>query len=179
MNTVNLSLYQGDALLRHMRSAGDVITSQVGSAIQNQRIRLQTLNARLEKAQAEAREAAKQLDRSENAELQNAFDDISQLMIQITDCSNTIAAYDRMRNIAPNGASGDVCSVGSVVCITDVDNHATWIIKLYPAGLGNAKIGAISIITPLGKALDGQRKGDSVVVRAPHNSITYRIEEVI
>lgn len=184
METINSAL-SGEALISVMQKRGDAIVAQVRNAVQMQRKKLESYRDQLSAAQEVARAAAAQGDRSENAELQTAYAEISQLTIQITSYSASIEAHDRLfesENEAKlAGGSSGVCSIGSVVCISDVSTPGapTWVIKLYPAGLGNAKIGAISMDTPLGRALSGHVAGDDVVVRAPNRDVSYHIKEVI
>ena len=69
--------------------------------------------------------------------------------------------------------------VGSTLKVIDRKHNATLYIKIYPTGLGNAKIGAISAATPLGAAVLGKSKGAEVTVKAPVGYIPYYIEEVL
>ena len=69
--------------------------------------------------------------------------------------------------------------VGSTLKVIDRKHNATLYIKIYPTGLGNAKIGAISEATPLGAAVLGKSSGTEVTVKAPLGYIPYYIEEVL
>ena len=63
--------------------------------------------------------------------------------------------------------------------MVDLKHSSTLYIKIYPTGLGNAKIGAISVATPLGVAVLGKTAGTEVIVKAPLGDIPYLIEEVL
>lgn len=174
----------GEALVAEMRRSASIIKAQVDSMFANRRKAIQAKVEELEQEREVARRAAADGDASENAPLQTAYENISRINIELTSMKSSVLIYDNlvMADDA-NTAPGGVCSVGSVVCIADVskgyDNPPTWIIKLYPSGIGNAKVGAIAIDTPLGIALLSHSKGEIVHCAAPSGIIPYYIKEVI
>ena len=137
------------------------IESQVANHIRNLQMELESYQQRLKEEQDIARRATAQGDRSENAEWQIANDAIARINVSIMSLSDTIATYKKFStSYIPTG-------------------KATLYIKIYPTGLGNAKIGAISAATPLGAAVLGKSKGAEVTVKAPLGYIPYYIEEVL
>lgn len=182
METINSAL-SGQALVAEMRKVEASIIGQIKNMFDNRRKALEAKERDLEAERVVARAAAADGDASENAPLQTAYENISRLTIEITAMKASIDIYDSMQVGSSSTAEpGGVCTINSVVCIQDCshdDARPTWIIKLYPAGIGNAKVGAIAIDTPLGKALMSHSRGELVTCAAPAGDITYLIKEVI
>lgn len=152
------------------------IESQMANHMNNLRNELEMLQAKLHEEQRVAQRAAAMGDRSENAELQIAKDNIARYTVSIMSLMNTLATYDTYRtSYVPTGRA----LLGSTLKIRDCTNGAVLYIKLYPAGLGNAKIGAVTVATPLGVAVLGKPANTEVVARAPIGEISYYIEEVL
>lgn len=178
------STLTGEALITEMRKSAASIQSQMENAYNNLRKTIEAKREALEQEREVARMAAADGDATENAPLQTAYENISRLTIELAAIESSVATYEN--SVSPEVGEvtpGGVCSINSVVCISDVSNGQanppTWIIRLYPAGLGNAKIGAIAIDTPLGKALLSHSKGECVQCAAPIGVIPYLIKEVI
>lgn len=152
------------------------IESQVANHIRNLQMELESYQQRLKEEQDIARRATAQGDRSENAEWQIANDAIARINVSIMSLSDTIATYKKFStSYIPTGK----VMVGSTLKVIDRKHNVTLYIKIYPTGLGNAKIGAISAATPLGAAVLGKSKGAEVTVKAPLGYIPYYIEEVL
>lgn len=178
MKTVDEAL-TGEALISAMRQAGLTIDSDMKSSFINKQTILASKRDELQK-EREVLLAMEKTDSSENVPLHTARENISRLTIEISTLEAACATYESLTSgggIAP--AAGGVCTIGALVCIEDLSQEISWIIKLYPSGLGNAKIGAISIDTPLGKALDKHLPGDIVSCNAPGGVIKYFIKEVL
>lgn len=182
METISSAL-SGDALIAKMRKAGVGIQSQVDSMFGNKRKLILGKRQELEQEREVARRAAGDGDASENAPLQTAYENISRLNIELSAMEASMTAYEssRMQQVDETAQPGGVCSIGSIVCIEDVSvgTHPTWIIRLYPEGLGYARVGAIAVDTPLGAALLSHGKGETVQCAAPTGTIPYHIKEVI
>ncbi len=169
----------GTELLTAMRSAGRTIDNDMKSSFINKQTILSSKREELQK-EREVLLAMEKTDSSENVPLHTARENISRLTIEIATLEAACATYDSLTSgggIVPE--AGGVCTVGALVCIQDVVQCVSWIIKLYPSGLGNAKIGAISIDTPLGRALDRHVPGDVVSCNAPGGVTKYLIKEVL
>lgn len=178
MKAINESL-AGAQLVEAMRAAGQGIDSDMKSSFINKRAILESKQEELRR-EREVLLAMEKNDSSENVPLHTARENISRLTIEISTLEAACATYDSLTS--SKGVvteAGGVCTVGSLVCIQDVSQRVSWIIKLYPAGLGNAKIGAISIDTPLGVALDKHTRGDIVSCNAPGGVTKYCIKEVL
>ena len=170
----------GQALVTRMKEEATRIISDMGSALTNREGKIKAKKAEL----AREREFIASMDKndvSENVPLHIARETVSRLVIEITaleahtNIPNISLTRDEIARLTPGG----VCTIGSIVAIHDDRMNKTWVIRLYPAGLGNAKIGAISIDTPLGQALMQHRPGETVTCNAPGGPIRYYIKEVL
>lgn len=169
----------GQTLIEEMKAAGRGIDSEMNSAFKNKQTLLKAKKEELA-AEREVLMAMEKNDSSENVPLHTARENISRLTIETSTLEAACATYESLA--AAGGFSveaGGVCTIGSVVCIQDLTQKVSWIIKLYPSGLGNARIGAISIDTPLGIALNKHAKGDVVSCNAPGGVTQYLIKEVL
>lgn len=152
------------------------IESQIANHIRNLRMELKTLQERLKEEQDTAQRASAMGDRSENAEWQIANDNMARYTVSIMSLSNTLDTYQKFStSYTPTGK----VMIGSTLKVQDRRHGSILFIKIYPTGLGNAKIGAISVATPLGSAVLGKTAGTEVIVKAPLGDIPYYIEEVL
>jgi transcription elongation factor GreA len=74
--------------------------------------------------------------------------------------------------------SGDIIRFGATVTIVDEDSNAknTWQIVGEPEA--DASRGRISVASPIGKALIGKNRGDSVEVEVPSGIRSYKVQKV-
>lgn len=152
------------------------IDSLVVDRINKLRLELKAVQDQLQREQQVAQSASAAGDRSENAEWQIATDNIARCVSSIATLSATISTYERSQSAyTPTGKITE----GSVVRLQELGTSSELIIKLYPAGLGSASIGAIAVTAPLGQALLGECAGSTVYVRAPLGDIPYCIKEVL
>jgi transcription elongation GreA/GreB family factor len=152
------------------------IEANMGNHMQNLQREVETFKEKLEAERQTAQRASAMGDRSENAEWQIANDNIARLIVSITTLTDTLDTYERYKGAyQPTGK----VMLGSTLKIVDKNNNATLFIRIYPAGLGNAKIGAVTVMSPVGAALLNKTAGTDVVVKTPLGDITYYIEEVL
>lgn len=178
MKAIDSSL-AGGMLIAKMQKERQRIDNDMKSSFSNKRVLLKSKEEELEK-EREVLLAMEKNDSSENVPLHTARENVSRLSIEISSLRASADAYDNMVNTTAQSAEpGGVCTIGSVVCIQDQTMGVSWIIKLYPSGLGNAKIGAISIDTPLGRALHKHTRGEIVTCTAPGGVTDYLIKEVL
>lgn len=155
---------------------GREIESQVSNHIRNLKTELESLQVKLKEEQDISQRASAMGDRSENAEWQIANDNIARYTVSIVSLMNTIDTYEKYTSsYTPVGK----VVIGSTMKVVDKTRNAVLYIKIYPPGLGNAKIGAITTATPLGAAVLGKAAGVEVIVKAPLGDIPYYIEEVL
>lgn len=158
-----------------LQAEGQSISAQMGNYMKNLETDLAARQVKLREEQEAAQAASAQGDRSENAEFQIASSNIARIVVSISTLSDIIDTYKQMaRTYRPVGKA----IVGSTLLVRDENHDAEFPIQLYPAGLGNAKIGAISVITPLGSAVLNKVAGESVIVQTPSGDIKYSIKEV-
>lgn len=183
INRVDASI-SGEELRRRMESIRDEIIASMDSYGHNLDKQRAALEARYAEFLRQASAAAAQGDRSENADLQIAYDGMSQTRITLQGVNQQLAL---LKNSSKTEKTVDgTINVGMTVCIADVTdtngqlttNSPHWVITLYPAGLGNAKIGAITVGTPLGRSLLGRSRGETITVDAPARTMQYFIKEV-
>lgn len=155
---------------------GKEIESQMLNTINNYRKSLAEKKAQLDKAEKAVKEAKGFGDLSENTEYVNARNLASRLIVEIVTLQDTIDTYDR--HTAKYTPTGKV-QIGSVVQLLDVDLNIVRYVKVYPPGLGNAKIGALAANSPVGAAILGKESGTTVEVHAPIGTLPYTIQEVI
>lgn len=161
---------------KELLSKRQEIEAQMANHMCNLRKQLEGLQALLKEAQAAARAFSAMGDRSENAEWQIANDNVARYTVSIVSLMDTLDTYERYKTSYTE--TGKVCC-GSTVKLIDKLRGATLYVKIYPAGIGNAKIGAITEATPVGRALIGKEAGTEVIVKAPLGEIPYYIEEVL
>lgn len=155
---------------------GREIESQVANHIRNLRMELEALQLKLKEEQDTAQRASAMGDRSENAEWQIANDNIARYTVSIVSLMDTLDTYEKFTaSYTPTGK----VMVGSTLKVVDRSRGSILYIKVYPPGLGNAKIGAITTATPLGAAVLGKVAGTEVIVKAPLGDLPYYIEEVL
>lgn len=123
--------------------------------------KLAELSAKLAVAEQNKREAAAQGDRSENAEYQNAVEEVTNLTKSISELEVKRASYTEFMgtlNAFSLDISGHRITVGSTVLISCYDSGATipkdtavWFIV--PSELSDATKGLLSVESPVGAAL--------------------------
>jgi len=122
---------------------------------------------------AEAREKG---DLSENAEYDAAKE--KQLLIErkIARLEETLS---RARILSAEMMNNDMVHVGSRVVLVDEQTKEEMIYELVPtAEFHSYDLDAISIDSPVGKALVGKAVDDIVSIRIPAGEITYRVKKI-
>jgi regulator of nucleoside diphosphate kinase len=87
-------------------------------------------------------------------------------------------ALDAAEAIAPEKIPGDVVTVYSTVCITDLDTRDQKVFTLVFPREANYSENRISVLAPLGAALLGYRPGDIVKTQVPGGERRLKVEEV-
>lgn len=118
-------------------------------------------------------------DHSENAVYQSAKDALNLLNIELKNLNDKVLMYQDFVNMNSTFEHTDSISIGSTVRLRLVDDNKEFTILLVPEGLGSAKIGAVSTISPVGAALLGKKEKDILIVKTISGDLTYTIEEVL
>lgn len=112
-------------------------------------------------------------DASDDSDYDNAKEELIQLDARVREIQNIL---DDARIVEHVDTDGSV-SFGSTVTVEDESGEAdTW--TIVGPQEANARLGKISNVSPVGKALLGKREGDSVTVEAPGGTIVFHIRDV-
>ena len=154
--------------------AKDVILTPEGYQKLKQEIEYLSTEKRREVAER-IRVAREFGDIQENAEYDDAKNE--QMLLE-----HRIATLEeRLRNARVIGAdeiSTDVVSIGSLVRLRDVDAKETFEYHIVGSAEADPSANKLSNESPVGKAILGRRKGDTVEVAAPRGSLTFKILDI-
>ncbi len=120
---------------------------------------------------AEHLEYAKKLgDLSENAEYHQAREEQAEVEDRISRLENLLKTAVIM------GAGGtDIATIGSTVRLEKAGDNKSMVFTIVGSEEADMSHGKISNLSPIGSAVLGHKKGDSVKVTAPKGTITYTI----
>ena len=114
-------------------------------------------------------------DIAENAEYDAAKNEQAMLEARIAKLEERLAAA---RVIEKRDISKDVVSVGSTVRLRDVDAKQTVEYRIVGSAEANPAELKLSNESPVGKAIMGHKKGETVEVTTPRGSLKYKILEI-
>ena len=114
-------------------------------------------------------------DIAENAEYDAAKNEQAMLEARIAKLEERLAAA---RVIEKRDISKDVVSVGSTVRLRDVDAKQTVEYRIVGSAEANPAQLKLSNESPVGKAIIGHKKGETVEVTTPRGSLKYKILEI-
>lgn len=112
-------------------------------------------------------------DLSENAEYHQAREEQSKLEERIAEID------DILKNaVIVKKTSGDTVSIGSTVKVIKKSDKTERIFNVVGSGESDMATGKISHKSPIGEALMGKKKGDSVFVLTPGGQVEYAIKDL-
>ena len=114
-------------------------------------------------------------DISENAEYDDAKNEQALLEHRIAQLE------ERLRNarvITKKEISKDVVSIGSRVKLRDVDAKETIEYRIVGSAEANPMENKLSNESPVGKAIIGKKKGETVEVAAPRGALKFKIMDI-
>lgn len=114
-------------------------------------------------------------DLSENSEYDAAKDEQAQIEAEIAEMEN-ILLYAEV--IDKNKINSDVISVGCKVKLYDEDFDEEVEYRITGSSESDPRKGLISNVSPVGKALIGHKKGETIVVKTPGGATTYKIVSI-
>ena len=114
-------------------------------------------------------------DIAENAEYDDAKNEQAMLEHKIAQLEERLMAA---RVIDKKEISKDVVSVGSHVRLRDVDAKQTVEYHIVGSAEANPTENKLSNESPVGKAIIGHKKGETVEVATPRGSLKYKILEI-
>jgi len=124
------------------------------------------------------KEARAQGDLSENAEYDAAKDEQRDIEARIYELEQLLKNVEVVDIDATEG-DGKKIAFGSTVRILDKELKEEMVYTIKGASEADSLNGSISNESPLGKALIGSKKGDTVTVEAPVGVLKYKVLEVI
>lgn len=134
---------------------------------------LQVLKERRPQIVGDMQRAAADKDFRENAPYHAAREQLALLDGRISEIE---AALNNAVVAGPNGCSE--ISIGSKVTIIDLDRNEETCFTLVSPSEVDIKAAKISIASPLGKALLGKKKGDTIHIAAPRGQCRYTIKAI-
>jgi transcription elongation factor GreA len=114
-------------------------------------------------------------DIAENAEYDAAKNEQAMVEARIAKLEERLASA---RVIEKREISKDVVSVGSTVRLRDVDAKQTVEYRIVGSAEANPAELKLSNESPVGKAIIGHKKGETVEVATPRGSLKYKILEI-
>ena len=114
-------------------------------------------------------------DISENAEYDDAKNEQALLEHRIA------TLEERLRNarvISKKDVAKDVVSIGSKVKLRDIDAKQTVEYRIVGSAEANPAENKLSNESPVGKAIIGKKKGETVEVAAPRGAMKFKILEI-
>ena len=114
-------------------------------------------------------------DITENAEYDDAKNEQAMLEARIAKLEERLASA---RVIEKREISKDVVSVGATVRLRDVDAKQTVEYHIVGSAEANPAEYRLSNESPVGKAIMGRKKGETVEVATPRGSLKYKILEI-
>jgi transcription elongation factor GreA len=114
-------------------------------------------------------------DIAENAEYDDAKNEQAMLEARIAKLEERLAAA---RVIEKRDIAKDVVSVGSTVRLRDVDAKQTVEYHIVGSAEANPAEYKLSNESPVGQAILGKKKGETVEVKTPRGSLKYKILEI-
>jgi transcription elongation factor GreA len=114
-------------------------------------------------------------DIQENSEYDDAKNDQALLESRIAKLEERLRDA---RVIEANEITSDVVSIGSVVRLRDVDAKQT--VEYHIVGSAEANPGELKLSneSPVGKAIMGRKKGETVEVATPRGALKYKILDI-
>jgi transcription elongation factor GreA len=114
-------------------------------------------------------------DIAENAEYDDAKNEQAMLEARIAKLEERLAAA---RVIEKRDIAKDVVSIGSRVRLRDVDAKQTVEYHIVGSAEANPAEHKLSNESPVGQAILGKKKGETVEVKTPRGSLKYKILEI-
>ncbi len=132
------------------------------------------VNRRKEVAQ-KIKEAREQGDLSENAEYDAAKEEQRDIELRIEEIDKILKNAEL---VVDDDIDSSVINIGCTVKIKDLEFNEEMEYKIVGSTESNSLKGKISNESPVGKALIGAKKGQTVEVEAPSGVLKYKILEI-
>ena len=151
----------------------NILTKEGYNALKKE---IEDLSTRRRREVAERIKTAREFgDIAENAEYDSAKNEQAMLEARIAKLEERLASS---RVIEKRDILKDVVSVGSTVRLRDVDARQTFEYRIVGSAEANPAELKLSNESPVGKAIIGHKKGETVEVTTPRGSLKYKILEI-
>ena len=124
------------------------------------------------------KEARAQGDLSENAEYDAAKDEQRDIEARIFELEQLLKNVEVV-DVAEAEGDGKKIAFGSTVKILDKEFKQEMVVTIKGASEADSLNGSISNESPLGKALIGAKKGETISVEAPAGVIKYKVVDIL
>lgn len=114
-------------------------------------------------------------DLSENSEYDAAKDEQAQIEAEIAEMESILLNAEV---IDKKKINNDVVSVGCKVKLYDMDFDEDVEYRISGSSESDPRNGVISNVSPVGKALIGHKKGETIVVKTPGGDTSYKIVSI-
>lgn len=114
-------------------------------------------------------------DLSENSEYDAAKDEQAQIEAEIAEMESILLNAEV---IDKKKINNDVVNVGCKVKLYDMDFDEDVEYRITGSSESDPRNGVISNVSPVGKALIGHKKGETVVVKTPGGDTSYKIVSI-
>ena len=121
------------------------------------------------------KEAISYGDISENAEYDSAKNEQAELEENIHELEEMLR---KAKIISEEEMKGDKVNIGLKVTVKDLDTGDKEVFSIVGATGSDPFSGKISTESPVGKALIGKKKGDTVAIEIPDGIINYKIMKI-
>lgn len=156
-----------------MDQAGNYITEEKRKALE---LELNELKGPKRREILEALEYAKSLgDLSENAEYHQTREDQGKLEERIAKIEQILQSSEIVKG---GSHGGDIIEIGSKVVVSKAGTKEEKTFQIVGSEEADMANGKISNHSPLGVALFGRKKGDTISFNAPSGTINYKIISV-
>ena len=121
------------------------------------------------------KEAISYGDISENAEYDSAKNEQAELEERIHELEEMLR---KAKIVSEEEMKGDKVNIGLKVTVKDIDTGDKEVFSIVGATGSDPFSGKISTESPVGKALIGKKKGDTVAIEIPDGVINYKIMKI-
>jgi transcription elongation factor GreA len=154
-----------------------VINTELSKQAEGLRSQIVQLDRDIKEEEEKKNKAAEEGDLRENAGYQTAMENLARMHVEMRNLDAKERAFKRFSgDYEPSGFIG----LGTTVHLVNVSDRAreAKAIKLVPSDLGDASIRAVSIESPVGRALIGKTAGDIVAVSTQAKTIDYEVRDI-
>ena len=121
------------------------------------------------------KEAISYGDISENAEYDSAKNEQAELEERIHELEEMLR---KAKIVSEEEMKGDKVNIGLKVTVKDIDTGDKEVFSIVGATESDPFSGKISTESPVGKALIGKKKGETVAIEVPDGIINYKIMKI-